>query len=91
MGTATESELTGAELQIWIDAQLPPALARWFKTELDTAAVHVAHIDLLDASDPAIFSASRAADRPVGILTKDDDFSRLVNQHGPPPQVVWLR
>jgi predicted nuclease of predicted toxin-antitoxin system len=24
-------------------------------------------------------------------VTKDDDFAKLLGQHGPPPQVVWLR
>ena len=25
------------------------------------------------------------------ILSKDEDFPRLVSQRGPPPQIVWLR
>jgi predicted nuclease of predicted toxin-antitoxin system len=27
----------------------------------------------------------------VVVVTKDDDFAKLLGQHGPPPQVVWLR
>ena len=23
-------------------------------------------------------------------MTKDDDFVRLLEQHGPPPQVLWI-
>jgi len=24
-------------------------------------------------------------------MTKDDDFVRLLERHGPPPQIIWLR
>lgn len=25
------------------------------------------------------------------VLTKDDDFRKLLDQHGPPPKVIWMR
>lgn len=91
MAASEESASADSRLQIWIDAQLPPALARWLQAELEADAVHIADLGLLSAQDPTIFSVGRDAKRRVVILTKDDDFPKLVNQHGPPPQVVWLR
>jgi predicted nuclease of predicted toxin-antitoxin system len=75
----------------WIDAQLPPALARWLQTEHGTDARHVEELGFHRARDTEIFAAARAATGPVAVVTKDDDFVKLLDQHGPPPQVVWLR
>jgi predicted nuclease of predicted toxin-antitoxin system len=82
---------TGSSRTTWIDAQLPPALARWLQSEHGTDARHVEELGLLRARDTEIFAAARAATGPVAVVTKDDDFAKLLDQHGPPPQVVWLR
>jgi predicted nuclease of predicted toxin-antitoxin system len=77
-------------MKIWLDAQLPPALARWFQEQpWDIKAVAVRDIGLRDASDPEIFAKARAAGAVV--MTKDQDFVRLLEVQGPPPQVIWLR
>lgn len=49
----------------------------------------VRELGLRDASDPEIFRRARAA-RSV-VMTKDRDFIRLLDEQGPPPQVIWLR
>jgi predicted nuclease of predicted toxin-antitoxin system len=66
-------------------------MARWFRTDLGIEATHVADLGLLAAKDGVIFEAARTADPAVVLVTKDDDFRKLVDQHGPPPQVVWVR
>jgi predicted nuclease of predicted toxin-antitoxin system len=73
---------------VWIDAQLSPALATWFRQTLDVSAVAVRDLQLRDATDAAIFEAAR--DATAIVLTKDADFVRLLEQRGPPPQVVWV-
>ena len=73
----------------WVDAQLPPALARWLTVELGESAAHVMELGLLDASDVAIFDAARVIEGVV-LITKDEDFLRLLDQRLPPPQVVWI-
>ncbi len=74
---------------LWIDAQLPPALASWIEEAFaGISAVSVRRLGLRDATDAEIFEAARAANAVV--LTKDADFSRLLMQFGPPPRVVWL-
>ena len=85
----TESRLTTST--VWIDAQLPPALAHWIRTEHGTDAVHVDQLGLLRARDSDIFTAARGAPVPVVVVTKDDDFAKLLDQKGPPPKVIWLR
>lgn len=77
--------------QIWVDAQLPPALAGWLRTTHGVDAVHIEVLGLQRARDPVIFAAARSADHEVVVITKDDDFSKLLGQQGPPPRVVWLR
>ena len=41
-----------------------------------------------DAEDSAIFQAAQAAGAVV--MTKDGDFVRLLEQYGPPPQVLLV-
>jgi predicted nuclease of predicted toxin-antitoxin system len=79
----------GAERPVcWDDAKLPPALADWLR-EWGTTAVHVSALRLLTATDREIFDAARAANAIV--ITKDEDFVRLLESHGPPPSIVWVR
>lgn len=72
-----------------VDAQLPPALARWLESN-GHEATHVADVGLLDAPDSAIWRYARE-DGAV-ILTKDEDFAVWRNAADDPmPRVVWLR
>ena len=73
----------------WIDAQLSPALAPWLTAEFGVDAFSVRYLNLVKASDPEIFKAAR--DASVVVITKDADFAVLLEQHGPPPRVVWIR
>jgi len=73
---------------IWVDAQLPPAIAAWITVTHGVTAVAVRDIGLRDADDADIFQAARADNALV--MTKDRDFVDLVQRHGPPPQVLWL-
>jgi predicted nuclease of predicted toxin-antitoxin system len=76
-------------MTIWIDAQLSPALAAWInRTFEDLDARSVRSLGLRDAADQEIWDAAQAAD--VVVMTKDSDFLRLLDRHGPPPKVVWI-
>ena len=77
-----------AALRVWVDAQLPPVLARWLGEVPDIEATHTFELGLLGASDATIFAAAREAGAVV--VTKDADFVELVDRRGPPPQVVWV-
>jgi predicted nuclease of predicted toxin-antitoxin system len=71
-----------------IDAQLPPALARWL-AERGHVAEHVADLGMQRARDATIWAFAVSSD--AVIITKDEDFPsrRAVADDG--PQIVWLR
>lgn len=73
---------------IWVNAQLPPAIANWMSENFNVEAVAVRELNLRDATDPEIFIAARNASAIV--MTKDSDFVELVTGRGTPPQVIWL-
>jgi predicted nuclease of predicted toxin-antitoxin system len=73
---------------LWIDAQLSPALAPWITQRFGVSAFSVKHLGLRDSEDPDIFQAARAASAVV--MSKDSDFVRLLEQHGPPPKILWV-
>lgn len=73
---------------LWIDAQISPALAPWITAEFGIEAYSIKYVGLRDAEDREIFRAAREAGAVV--LTKDNDFVLLLQQHGPPPQLVWV-
>ena len=75
-------------LRVWVDAQLPPVMARWLGEHPGVEATHTFALGLLAASDTVIFEAARAAGAVV--VTKDADFVDLLDRRGPPPQVVWV-
>lgn len=75
-------------MRLWIDAQLPPALASWLTVTFSLEAHSLRELGLRDAKDLEIFMAARAEN--VVIVTKDSDFIDLVCRLGTPPQILWL-
>lgn len=71
-----------------IDAQLPPALARWLVSR-GHEAEHVFDRDLTSGDDRTIW---RDADATGSILvSKDEDFALLKAIEPEGPRVVWIR
>lgn len=75
-------------MTLWLDAQLSPLLAAWISWHFPVVAIPLRELGLRDAEDTEIFVAAKAAN--VVVITKDADFLRLLDIHGPPPQIVWL-
>jgi predicted nuclease of predicted toxin-antitoxin system len=74
---------------LWLDAQLPPALAAWIMAQWPQIhAVPVRDLGLRNAEDREIFAQAKSAGAVV--MTKDRDFLALLFKHGPPPEVIWL-
>jgi predicted nuclease of predicted toxin-antitoxin system len=71
-----------------LDNQLPPALAEWMRETCGVECLPVRDLRLQRASDREIFMAARQASAIV--MTKDADFIDLLEQHGPPPQIVLV-
>ena len=75
--------------EIWVDAQLSPALAVWIDRSYDGIAAQSARaLGLRDAEDETIFQATREAGAVV--VSKDNDFLDLLERYGPPPKVIWV-
>lgn len=73
---------------LWIDAQLAPSIAAWISAEYGMPAKALRDIGMRNAKDRDISMAARAAG--ASLMTKDVDFVRLLEEHGPPPSVLWL-
>jgi predicted nuclease of predicted toxin-antitoxin system len=73
---------------IWIDAQLSPALALWIAQTFSISAVALRDIGLRDGTDREIFLAAKQ--QSTIVMTKDTDFVRLLEELGPPPQIIWI-
>lgn len=71
-----------------VDAQLPPALARWLAAR-GHMAEHVGDIGMQSASDPAIWDY--ALRENAAIITKDEDFARRKALTPNGPVVIWIR
>jgi predicted nuclease of predicted toxin-antitoxin system len=75
-------------MTLWIDAQLPPAIAPWIAERFGVEAIPVRELGLRQAKDTEIYRAAR--DAGAVVLTKDADFPHLLSRRGPPPKVLWL-
>ena len=71
-----------------VDAQLPPALARWL-TVAGHDAEHVGDRGMQAAPDTAIWD--RAMRDRAAIITKDEDFARRRAMSDIGPAVIWIR
>lgn len=75
-------------MRFLVDAQLPPALARWLASS-GHPTEHVAERNLAGAKDRAVWDDAVATN--AAIITKDEDFAirRVMVSQGPP--IVWIR
>ena len=75
-------------MRFLVDAQLPPALARWLSSA-GHHAEHVADIGLAGARDSEIGTYALSAG--AVIVSKDEDFAlrKVLYRNG--PSIVWIR
>lgn len=76
-------------MRVWVDAQLPPAIAAWISQRFGIPCSHIRDTDLAAMPDAHIFERIRVPGDVI--FTKDEDFIDLVTRLDPPPQVLWLR
>jgi len=72
----------------WIDAQLPPQLAKWLNLTFNVEAYALRDLNLRDAEDEHIFFKARQ--QGIVIISKDSDFVEMVLRLGIPPQLLWI-
>jgi predicted nuclease of predicted toxin-antitoxin system len=71
-----------------VDAQLPPALARWIGNH-GHQATHAFDLGLHAADDPVIWE--RAQIEPFVIISKDEDFVDRWLLSNRPVAFIWIR
>jgi predicted nuclease of predicted toxin-antitoxin system len=71
-----------------IDAQLPPALARWL-LDAGREASHLQDMGLRDADDGMVWATALRIG--AAIVTKDEDFAARSVRSKEAPIIVWLR
>lgn len=75
-------------MRLIVDANLLPALARAL-TAQGHQAEHVMDVGLRESEDDPIWDY--ALQHQAVIITKDEDFPKLLARPEPTPVVVWLR
>ena len=75
-------------MRFLVDAQLPPALARFLEAQGHEAKA-ARETGLREADDSTIWTFARAGGWIV--VTKDEDFAERALHTVPGPQVLWLR
>lgn len=73
---------------IWLDIHLSTAIGTWLSASFGVECVAMRDMGMQRTKDDAVFAAARRADAVV--MTKDEDFIKLLERHGPPPRVIWL-
>ena len=75
-------------MRFLVDAQLPPALARWF-ADRGLAATPIRDLGLRDSDGGSIWNFAVAGDWVV--VTKDEDFVVRCMSSANARRVLWLR
>lgn len=75
-------------MRLLVDAQLPPALARWLG-EHGLSAAAVRQLGLRDADDGSIWRF--AVEGGWAVVTKDEDLAARCIADPTGPSIVWLR
>lgn len=75
-------------MKFWVDAQLPPVLAKWLSEQFHVEAFALRTLGLRDATDAVIFQAAQQTG--IVMISKDSDFVEMISRYGPPPQLIWV-
>ena len=75
-------------MRFLVDAQLPPALARWLAVR-GHRAEHVYDLAMGAAADRDVWAL--ALQTSAVIVTKDEDFVLRAQVASPAPVIVWVR
>jgi predicted nuclease of predicted toxin-antitoxin system len=75
-------------MRFLVDAQSPPALARWLAAA-GRDAVHVSDVQLSSAREAEIWEYALSVG--AAVVTKDDDFAKMRVLAADGPSIVWIR
>lgn len=75
-------------MKLIIDAQISPHFAPWISQKFGLPAESCRHLGMLRSTDHDLFMHAR--NEKAIVITKDEDFIRLLNEFGSPPKVIWV-
>ncbi len=75
-------------MEVWLDIHLSPGVGAWIERAFSVRCVMMRDLGLQRTPDDRAFALAR--DAGAIIMSKDVDFVRLVERHGPPPSVIRL-
>ncbi|MBI4929568.1 MAG: DUF5615 family PIN-like protein [Bacteroidetes bacterium] len=78
------------ETEIWLDAQLSPALCSFISKQSGNHCFAVRELGLLNEDDVVIFNKAKKHSSSIIIITKDSDFVDLLIRFGSPPKIIFL-
>ncbi len=73
---------------IWLDIHLSPAIGQWLTATFGIECRAMRDMGMQRFPDEAVFHAARQA--AAVVMTKDEDFVRILERLGPQPHVIWL-
>ena len=77
------------EIELWLDMQLSPMLAKWIESNLGIRAISSYDLFINNEKDEVIFLKAKEKSN-VLLLSKDHDFLDIMNRLQPPPKLIWL-
>jgi len=83
-----QSEVDLTQLTFWFDAHISPSVPKWMIGTYEVNASSLRKLGLRDADDIEIFKSARESN--AIFVSKDKDLKELIEQHGPPPKLIWL-
>ncbi len=78
------------ETEIWLDAQLSPALSSFISELSGNRCIAIRDMGLLAADDIEIFNTAKKHSSLIIIITKDYDFVDLLIRLNSPPKIIFL-
>jgi predicted nuclease of predicted toxin-antitoxin system len=78
------------EIELWLDMQLSPQIAKWITDTFNIKAVSSYKLGLNIEKDENIFLKAQQS-KNIFILTKDKDFAELQNRLQSPPKIILLK
>ncbi len=82
--------MNAAELEFWIDLNLPPKMADWITDEFGVIAKSFKDLNFTETSDITVYKIASQHKNTIIITTKDIDFADYQNLVGPPPKILYL-
>lgn len=78
------------ESEIWLDAHISPAIAKWIKdyTGIETKSAY--SLKLYALSDIEIYTKAKEYGQVI-LISKDADFPELISKLGAPPKLINIK